>query len=231
MEHTAQPLTSLQQLVVDDLAAGASLSAVARNHGINRVTVYRWIRTIPQFKAAVELSRAEFVIARRDDLQLLDATALAALLQILQNPKSSPSVMCKTVKMILERNKSKIGWCMEEPCPFGDGEAILNSAGLDRATTCVPEEYILNHEEEIVAEPVPETAPEPAQCNTMQQETAFSEPDVAETPNEPLAGDTAAELRAVETHFMERIKRMQEEHPALFERRQPVEIAKHRNSA
>jgi hypothetical protein len=221
----------MQQLVADDLAAGASFSEVAQAHRINRVTVYRWIRTIPQFKAALDLSRAEFVIARRDDLQLLDATALGALMQILQNPKSSPSVMYKTVKMILERNKSKSGWCMEEPCPFGDGEAILNSAALDRATIRVPEEYILNHEEETVPEPAPETAPQPAQCNTMQHETAFSEPDVAATPNEPLAGDTAAELRAVETHFMERIRRMQEEHPALFERRQPVEIAKHRNSA
>lgn len=90
MEH-ATPLTSIQQQVVDTLAAGASLSYAAETHHVYRIPIYRWMKTIPQFKAVLELERAEFILARRN----------------LQNRQN-----------ILERNKSsKPGWCVAEPYP------------------------------------------------------------------------------------------------------------------
>jgi hypothetical protein len=208
MEHTTStPLTSVQQQIVDDLAAGASFSAVAEAHHINRVTIYRWTKTIPQFKAALELSRVEFILARRDDLQLLTSRALDSLMQILENPKSSPAVLFKTARMILERNKSsQPGWCVAEPYPNGDGEAIFDSAALEREANRISDAYILAHEEEIAPEPVPEPtpepAPEPAECNTMQLETAVSHPHVASAQDDANYKPTRADK-------MESFRRMQ----------------------
>ena len=41
------PLTSVQQCVVDALAAGSTLTDAAETYGVHRVTIYRWMKTSP----------------------------------------------------------------------------------------------------------------------------------------------------------------------------------------
>jgi hypothetical protein len=69
MEHAADssPLSTIQQCVVNALAAGSTLTDAAEAYSVHRVTVYRWMKTCQPFSAALQRARAEFVLARRDD--------------------------------------------------------------------------------------------------------------------------------------------------------------------
>jgi uncharacterized protein (DUF1778 family) len=112
MEHSTdtRPLTAVQQCVVDALAAGSTLTDAAE-------------------AAALHRARAEFVLARRDDLHHLSNRALETRLAILDNPKSSPAVLLRTAMFILQRPQlPKTGWSMPEPAPGPDGEKLRDSA-------------------------------------------------------------------------------------------------------
>lgn len=151
MEPSTNPsLTSIQQCVVDALAAGATITAAAEAGHIHRVTIYRWMKTLPQFQSALQRARSEFVLARRDDLHYLSSRALATLLAILDNPKASPSVLLKTSIFILQRPLDpKTAWTMPEPLP----------------------ENLPEISDEVLAAPDPEPS-----CNTMQHNSVASSP-------------------------------------------------------
>jgi transposase-like protein len=105
MEHTTDstPLTTVQQCVVNALAAGSTLTDAAEAYGVHRVTVYRWMKTYKPFSAALHRARAEFVLASRDKLYNLSNRALDTLLSVLDNPESSPAVQLRTAMFILQR--------------------------------------------------------------------------------------------------------------------------------
>jgi hypothetical protein len=144
MEHTtdSSPLTTVQQCVVNALAAGSTLTDAAEAYGVHRVTVYRWMKTCQPFSAALHRARAEFVLARRDDLHQLSNRALETLLAILDNPKSSPAVLLRTAMFILQRPQlPKTGWSMPEPAPDPDGKKLLDSAIIEQDYDSLPGLY------------------------------------------------------------------------------------------
>jgi hypothetical protein len=197
MKHTSDtpPLTTVQQCVVNALAAGSTLTDAAETYGVHRVTVYRWMKTCQPFSAALHRARAEFVLARRDDLHQLSNRALEILLAILDNPKSSPAVLLRTAMFILQRPQlPKTGWSMPEPAPDPDGKKLLDSAiieqdydslpGLSNIERDIPREDPTgtDPETEIPAEtvtyesaPPPEPplppAPDATPCNAMQHDS------------------------------------------------------------
>jgi len=141
MEHTTNtpPLTSVQQCVVDALAAGSTLTDAAEAYGVHRVTIYRWMKTSKPFAAALHRARAEFVLARRDDLHLLSNRAVETLLAILDNPKASPAVQLRAAMFILQRPQlPKTGWSMPEPAPDPDGKKLLDSAIIEQDYDSLP---------------------------------------------------------------------------------------------
>jgi hypothetical protein len=197
MEHSTDtpPLTSIQQCVVDALAAGSTLTNAAETYGIHRVTVYRWMKTSKLFAEALHRARAEFVLARRDDLHHLSNRALETLLAILDNPNSSPAVLLRTAMFILQRPQlPKTGWSMPEPAPDPDGEKLLDSAiiekeydslpgihGIDRYPDPHPDESAPTQAESATSEPPP--GPAATGCNTMQHDSGNSG-DVAPAPSQ-----------------------------------------------
>jgi hypothetical protein len=141
MEHPTDspPLSTVQQCVVNALAAGSTLTDAAEAYGVHRVTIYRWMKTCPPFSAALHRARAEFVLARRDDLHQLSNRALETLLTILDNPKSSPAVLLRTAMFILQRPQlPKTGWSMPEPAPDPDGKKLLDSAIIEQDYDSLP---------------------------------------------------------------------------------------------
>jgi pyocin large subunit-like protein len=64
-DSSPPPLTTVQQSVVNALAARSTVTAAAEAYGIQRMTVYRWMKTRQEFSAALQRARAEFVLARR----------------------------------------------------------------------------------------------------------------------------------------------------------------------
>jgi hypothetical protein len=141
MEHTTDtpPLTTVQQCVVNALAAGSTLTDAAEAYGVHRVTIYRWMKTCKPFSAALHRARAEFVLARRDDLYHLSNRALETLLAVLDNPTSSPAVLLRTAMFILQRPQlPKTGWSMPEPAPDPDGKKLLDSAIIEQDYDSLP---------------------------------------------------------------------------------------------
>jgi len=197
MEHTTDtpPLTTVQQCVVNALAAGSTLTDAAAAYGVHRVTVYRWMKTCQPFSAAIHRARAEFVLARRDDLHQLSNRALETLLAILDNPKSSPAVLLRTAMFILQRPQlPKTGWSMPEPAPDPDGKKLLDSAIIEQDYDSLP--GLCNIERDVETEvpaesasseppPPPESpvppAPDVTPCNPMQHDSQNPD-DVAPTP-------------------------------------------------
>jgi hypothetical protein len=103
MQHTTEVrLTTVQQCFVNVLAGSTITAAVAAN-GIQRVTIYRWMKTRKEFSTALHRPRAEFLLATRDKLYDLSDHALDSLLAVLDNPKSSPAVRLRTAMFILQR--------------------------------------------------------------------------------------------------------------------------------
>jgi hypothetical protein len=178
MEHTTPtPLTTVQQCVVNALAAGSTITGAAEAYDVHRVTIYRWIKTLPQFSATLHRARAEFVLARRDDLHLLSNRALETLLAILDNPKSSPAVLLRTAMFILQRPQvPKTGWSMPEPAPDPDGKKLIDSAVIEQDYDGLPGLYNIEKEEEADAPAEPDP-PEP--------------PPAAESPAPPPASDVS----------------------------------------
>jgi hypothetical protein len=188
MEHSADtpPLTTVQQCVVDALAAGSTLTAAAEAYGVHRVTVYRWMKTSQPFSAALHRARAEFVLARRDDLHQLSNRALETLLAILDNPRSSPAVLLRTAMFILQRPQlPKTGWSMPEPAPDPDGKKLLDSATIEQDYDSLP--GLCNIETDDPAAAPPQTEPPartPAETETPSESAAS---EVFAGPAPPLA--------------------------------------------
>jgi hypothetical protein len=137
MEHSN--LTTVQQCVADALASGATLTAAAAAPSVNRVTVYRWMKNLPEFSQALHRGRADFVLARRDDLYDLTCRAVATPHAILDSPASSPSVLLRTAMFVLLRPQlPKTGWSMPEPAPSPDGKKLLDSAILEQDYSHLP---------------------------------------------------------------------------------------------
>jgi hypothetical protein len=181
MEHSADipPLTTVQQCVVDALAAGSTITDAAEAHGVHRVTVYRWMKTSKPFSDALHRARAEFVLARRDDLHHLSNRALETLLAILDNPRSSPAVLLRTSVFILQRpQQPKTGWSMPEPAPDPDGKKLLDSAIIEQDYDSLPglcniesDEPVEDEEplESTTSDPQPPAAAPP--CNNTQHDS------------------------------------------------------------
>jgi hypothetical protein len=176
MEHATPPLATVQQCVVNALAAGSTLSDAAKQYGVHRVTVYRWMKTSQSFADALHRARAEFVLARRDDLHKLSNGALEILLAILDNPKSSPAVLLRTAMFILQRPQlPKTGWTMPEPASDPDGNKLLDSAIIEQDYDSLPGLCNIEKDFESATSEPPPPAESPATppanvtaCNQMQ---------------------------------------------------------------
>ncbi len=198
--NTASPLSTVQQSVANALAAGASISDAAEAYGVNRVTVYRWMKNLPQFAAALHQGRADFVLSRRDDLHYLSNRAIETLIAIIDNPRASPSVLLKASMFILQRPQvPKTGWTMPEPAPNPDGEVLVDSAVIESHYANLPGVYGIEREEDTPAPPQPEAAPDPpaaappaeTPCNNMQHKSSVLA-DVAPAPKIPPQASTVS---------------------------------------
>jgi hypothetical protein len=191
--YTDTPLlTPVQECVVNALAAGTTPTDAAATFQIHRVAIYRWMETSKPFIEALHRARAEFVLARRDDLYQLSKRALEISMAILDSPKSSPSVLLRTAMFILQRPQlPKTGWTMPEPAPDPDGNKLLDSAIIEQDYDNLPglcniEKDLENEAEEpgTAAESTtsdPESpAPEATESDIMQHENEICD-DVAST--------------------------------------------------
>src|SRR5207249_7573344 len=100
---TPRLLSSTQVQVAAALAQGRSVTAAALQAGVDRCTVYQWLRKEPEFKTAVNSAVREYVATLKDDLRDLSSAALKTLRDLLDNPETPACVRLKTALAVLLR--------------------------------------------------------------------------------------------------------------------------------
>ncbi len=98
----SQPLTPAQQIVIDLLSSGATIAAAAIAAGVHRNTIANWRRTVPAFTRNLASAQYDRCLHFRDRMQEHAGLALAALAEILADPKTSPSVRLKAALAVLK---------------------------------------------------------------------------------------------------------------------------------
>jgi len=121
-------LTPDQVKIVLALAQGTTFTAAAQAAGLNRVTIYRWLKTQEAFAAAVEQARADYILTLRDQLKDYTVHALATLGTLLDDPNTPPAVRFRIAMVILNRPQfPKPGWNLPEPVLEPNEEEFLRS--------------------------------------------------------------------------------------------------------
>ena len=139
MEHTILPaLSPVQAQVALSLASGASISTAAQSADLSRTTIYSWLQNEPNFSAAVEQAKSEFVLTLRDQLRDAAAKALATIIAIMDDPKAPASVRLKASLAILNRPQfPSQGWNLPEKIGEPNQEGFLeNMAALEASHRC-----------------------------------------------------------------------------------------------
>ena len=107
-----KPFTPAQAIVVQAPATGATITAAAELASVSRTTIYTWLEN-PVFKHAIAYSQQEYAMTMQDRMQALSAKALDKLEALLDDPRSSPSVILKASLAILNRPQfPKQGWVL-----------------------------------------------------------------------------------------------------------------------
>ncbi|MEK7405120.1 MAG: hypothetical protein AAB225_08430, partial [Acidobacteriota bacterium] len=91
----AESLSPQQAQVVTVLAQGRTVTSAAAAAGVHRTTIHHWLRTSPDFKAAVARAKRLYAAALADELTELSATALKTVRALLEAPETHPAVRLK----------------------------------------------------------------------------------------------------------------------------------------
>jgi hypothetical protein len=95
-------LSKQQQHVLALLAQGSTVAAAAEAVGVHRNTVSNWRRAgSPEFRSAWQSAQLDQAAYWRDLLQLLGDAAVKAILHVLLDTKTSPSVRLKASLAVL----------------------------------------------------------------------------------------------------------------------------------
>lgn len=95
-------LTPVQANVIQALAAGATVTAAAREAGLHRSTVHLWTRQHPIFARALLIARQERAAILLDELASLSELALDTFRQVLSAPQAPASTRLKAALEIVK---------------------------------------------------------------------------------------------------------------------------------
>jgi hypothetical protein len=144
-------LTPAQFQVISALASGQTVTASAEQAGVHRTTVHHWLRTQPDFKAAVDAALADCAAELNDGMRDLVVRALHTLHELLQDRATPQAVRLKTALAVLQRPPA--GWQVSPaiddpqpeaapaapvartaPCPCGSGRKYKRCCALALAS-------------------------------------------------------------------------------------------------
>jgi len=100
-ESTAREVTSKQAQVISALADGSTVTDAARLAGVDRTTVYLWLKTDALFVAGSNRERQERQHALRARLGELVPEALNGLTDLLK-PDANPVVRLRAIMFVLQ---------------------------------------------------------------------------------------------------------------------------------
>lgn len=170
-------LTAIQNQVIALLAQGLTITAAARSCDVDRTTVHHWKRTSPEFLDSLRDAREDAAAHARALYVPHVEAALAALLALMNDPKTPATVRLKAAFHILQQSAA--------PVPPPESPA-------DRQ-----ERYLALCREQRQQDRDAETAPDPAdhpEPPAVDSSEFNTEPDSA--PGTPADGGSLAGLLA-----------------------------------
>jgi hypothetical protein len=100
-KSTESTLTPKQLEVIQAVAAGASKAAAARDAGVDRTTIYLWLKTSPDFGAQLNLARCEYEEALKARFRKLEEPAFQTVSEIMQSPETPPGVRLRAALAVI----------------------------------------------------------------------------------------------------------------------------------
>jgi transposase-like protein len=154
-------LTPIQDQVLAGLLAGKSVSAVARENGIHRSTIYHWRHAHPYFSIALEQARSRHQVNLYDFVQDLTEQALETVAAMLESEDAAIRLRAaQAILRIAEPARLPKGMRSEVEFETFADQTLIQKARLDVQQ---------------VSAPAPE--PSPAEFDTIRQNpTLKSEP-------------------------------------------------------
>ena len=101
-DSTQSTLTPKQVEVIEALVIGASVTDAAKRAGVDRSTVYLWMREETDFKAQLMLARRDCADAMRARLRELADDAVATVREVLTSKEVSAAVRLKAALAVLQ---------------------------------------------------------------------------------------------------------------------------------
>jgi AcrR family transcriptional regulator len=105
----AGALSAAQTKAALTLAYGGTVSAAADAIGVHRSSIYKWFKSDPNFKQAVEEIRRDRYERLCDQMREIEALALARLRRLLEDDSVPASVQLRAALAILNRPKESSG--------------------------------------------------------------------------------------------------------------------------
>ncbi len=99
---TPATLTSRQQQAIAAIIATGDVTVAAQSVGVNRATLYRWLRQ-PSFVQAVHAAEADAVEDLSRMLVRLGRTAVATLARAMNDPATPPATKVRAADATLSR--------------------------------------------------------------------------------------------------------------------------------
>ena len=99
---TESTLTPKQIEVIEALASGASVTDAARGAGVDRSTVYLWMRNGGNFEAELNLARRECADTMRARLRELAEDAVKAVRELMTDTDVSAAVRLRAALSVLQ---------------------------------------------------------------------------------------------------------------------------------
>ncbi|MFN7937095.1 MAG: SEC-C metal-binding domain-containing protein [Bryobacteraceae bacterium] len=159
-----KPFTTPQITVIEALAAGATVTAAAELASVSRPTVYHWLENAP-FAQALAFAKQEHAISLRDRLQSMTEKALDKLEAVLDNPKSSPSVLLRASLAILNRKNWHIPTIEDCAAEINDAtDRVENDPDVQNNLAAYEKQLTKLYTKSNVSESTPQQTPRNAQC-------------------------------------------------------------------
>jgi transposase-like protein len=152
-------LTPIQNQVLAGLLAGKSVSAVARENGIHRSTIYHWRHEHPYFGMALEQARSRHQVNLYDFVQDLTEQALETVATLLESDDAAVRLRAaQAILRIAEPPRLPRGMRSEVELETFADQTLIQKARLD-------------------LKEMPDPALQPAESDTIQHNsTVKSEP-------------------------------------------------------
>lgn len=112
---TSPALTPQQETAIASLLTGATLAKAAEAAGVDRTTLWRWLKTDAAFVAEHNRARKEQRDAAQLEVRSLASQAVSTIRELMTNPLAPSAIRLKAALAVLDASKADEGFGFDDP--------------------------------------------------------------------------------------------------------------------